>query len=212
MLDSISIMDYLQRQLELDVRFTRTAADRDHIEVHRADGSTIEWEFPTHVSRLPHDLCHLIVEDGLAIGFGFWGLVSRGVDVCVIDDHAELSLGGSPLRDRPGTDFSDLMHSEEAVAVLSPSGLKTELVGALVVVTLPGSEHLSPLTDDELDRVRALFPDASPERIRSVRDRLMALDRRWATMQLGESVTLPFPGGSVPEPRVAPPIEPDELG
>jgi hypothetical protein len=189
----VSISPGLGPVQPLDVRFTRAAPDRDRVEVTRADHSRLVWEFPTHVSRLPHDLGHLVVEEGLGIGLGFWGLVSRGMDVGLVDGHAELTLGGVPVRDHPEIDLDDLRHSEEAVAVLSPSGLRTEPVGALVVVTLEGrDEPARDLTDENVDRIIALFPDGSVERIRAVHDRLVSLDLRWAAVPPGGSITLPF--------------------
>ena len=185
MRDILVQMIDLTDSLALSVRFTRLRAECDLVEVRRADGSVLSWEFPTHVSRLPHDLCHLVVEEGLGIGFGFWGLVSRGVDVRIVDDYAELALEGSPLREYPAMDFSDLLHSEEAVAVLSPSGLKTEPVGALVVVTLTSGVSASVLTQSEIDRVAALFPGITPDLVQSVRGPLVALDREWATAAVG---------------------------
>lgn len=175
------------------VRFTRVSADRDLVEVRRADGSVVSWDFPTHVSRLPHDLCHLVVEDGLRIGLGFWGLVSRGVDVRVVDNHAELALDGSPLRELPGIDFSELLHAEEAVAVLSPSGLKTEPIGAMVVVTLTSGASPPILTQNDIDRIAALCPATTPGLVQSVRSRLVALDQEWAAMAIGSSIALTFP-------------------
>jgi len=145
-----------------------------------------------NVSRLPHDLCHLVVEQGLDIVYGFWGLVSRGVDVRLRDGHAELALERAPLRDHPNVDFSDLRRSEEAVAVLSPSGLRTDTSGPLVIVTIGTAADAGPLTDTDVERIQELFPSTSAEKLRSVRDQLVALEQRWQETDAGQSLTFTF--------------------
>src|ERR1700722_9190992 len=122
--------------MALTASFVRHRQRRDRIYVTRGDGTSISWDFPTYGDRLPHDLCHLVVEEGLGIERGFWGLVDQGVDVKPIDNQATLVRHGRPLVDEPGVDFSDLMKAEEAVALLGPTGMDTEQVGSLVIAHL----------------------------------------------------------------------------
>ena len=46
---------------------------------------------------------HLVVESGLGIVDGFWGLVDGGVDVSLVDNQACLVREGRPLVDQPGS-------------------------------------------------------------------------------------------------------------
>jgi hypothetical protein len=79
----------------LEVSFVRHRGSRDRVYVKRSDGTSIEWDFPSYGDGLPHDLCHLVVEDSLELSEGFWGLVDQHVDV--------VHRGG---RDRPGQSSS----------------------------------------------------------------------------------------------------------
>jgi hypothetical protein len=187
---------HLPQPSSLIARFTK-GTDTQRVEVHRDGGSELAWSFPAHVSRLPHDLAHLVVEDGLGISLGFWGLISRGVDVQVRDGHAELVLDGIAVREHPGVDFDDLRRSEEAVAVLTPFGLTTEPLGALMIVTLATPDGEPPdLSPDDFERIHAIVPLSTEQIIRSVRNRLVELDRHWATLLPGEHITVAFPSST----------------
>jgi hypothetical protein len=54
------------------------------------------FDFPSYGDGLPHDLCHLVVEDGLGLSEGFWGLVDQHVDVCVVNNQPTLMRDGKP--------------------------------------------------------------------------------------------------------------------
>lgn len=104
----------------LTASFVRHRERRDRIYVTRGDGTSISWDFPGYGDHLPHDLVHLVVETGLGIAGGFWGMVDRGMEVTLIDKQAALVHQGRPLVDRPEFDLSDLMRAEDAVARLGP--------------------------------------------------------------------------------------------
>jgi len=182
--------------MTLTASFVRHRDRRDRIYVARENGTSIFWDFPTYGDRLPHDLCHLVVEEGLGVESGFWGLVDQGVDVKLIDNQATLVRHGRPLVEEPGIDFSDLMKAEEAVALLSPTGMETEQVGSLVIAhldALPGPDRapghpLAPLGFD-------LAAGTSPTAIASTRHRLHELDRQWRDLLDGEAVVLTFRAG-----------------
>ncbi|MFJ9371629.1 hypothetical protein ACIRRA_45610 [Nocardia sp. NPDC101769] len=181
-------------------RFSRGPENSERIDVERRGHAPSSWSLPGHRSRLPHDLCHLIVEDALAISDGFWGLVCRGVEVRIVDDHAELLYEDSPLRDQPGIDFSELQRCEEAVAILGTFGLRTEQVGVLAVVTLAADAPVPPLRPEEIERIRTLFPGRSPELIDAVRSRLVTLHRQWMTLSDTDALTFDFPSETTAAP------------
>lgn len=81
----------------LQVTFVRRRGRRDHIYVESEDGTTTDWAFPSYGDGLPHDLCHLVVEDELGLTDGFWGLVDRGV---VGTRLAELAARWRAIEDR----------------------------------------------------------------------------------------------------------------
>jgi hypothetical protein len=104
--------------VSLTVTFVRHRERRDRIFVEREDGSQLGWSFPSYGDRLPHDLCHLVVEHALGITDGFWGLVERGADVALVDNEATLVRDGTPLVESD-VDFSGLLRAEDAVALMS---------------------------------------------------------------------------------------------
>jgi len=107
----------------LEVSFVRRRGNRDRVYVHRSDGTALDWSFPTYGDGLPHDLCHLVVEDELGLSEGFWGLIDQGVDVGLVDNHATLMRDGRPLVADRDVDFSGLTEAEAAVAAVgSASG------------------------------------------------------------------------------------------
>jgi hypothetical protein len=63
----------------LEASFVRRRGSRDRVYVTRSDGTTTGWDFPSYGDGLPHDLCHLVVEEALGLSEGFWGLVDRHV-------------------------------------------------------------------------------------------------------------------------------------
>ena len=118
-----------------------------------------------------------MVEDGLGIANGFWGMVDRGTEVRLVDNQATLIRDGRPLRDQPGVDFSDLIKAEGAVAVLGAVGTGTEKVGAVTVTRL----------------------DA--EATAAVSQRLHDLGRRWRALADGDGITLSFDAATTSEVR-----------
>jgi hypothetical protein len=115
----------------LTASFTRRRGEHDEVQFVRTDGTKTEWEFPSYGDALPHDFVHFIVEEGLGLTDGFWGLIDDGADVVMGNDQAVLARDGEPLRE-PVADFSGLTKAEEAVALLGPKPV-LETVGRLLV-------------------------------------------------------------------------------
>jgi hypothetical protein len=92
----------------LTATFVRHRGGRDHIYVQRANGTELHWQFPTYGDGLPHDLVHLVVESGLGMTGGFWGLIDDGAEITLVDNEATI-VGASD-------DWSGLRLAEAAVA------------------------------------------------------------------------------------------------
>ncbi len=181
----------------MQVSFVRRGGRRDRVHVTRDDGSSTAWDFPTYGDRLPHDLCHLVVEEGLGIVAGFWGLVDEGVEVRLVDNQATLVRHGEPLVAQPGVDFSDLVRAEEAVALLGPTGMHVDEVGALAVARLDPSSTDAP--DGAVLRSGTGFDlpaGVTEEQVTSVRRRLLDLAEQWRGLGDGDSITLLYTGRS----------------
>jgi hypothetical protein len=157
--------------MALEVALVRHRGRRDRIYVTRQDSTTVSWDFPSYGDHLPHDLVHLVVETGLGIVDGFWGLVDGGVDVTLVDNQTTLVRGGRPLVDEPGFDPSGLMRAEEAVANIGTTDVVSERPGGL-----------------------------SATAVAALRERLADLGRRWRDLDDGAAITLAYGDGGGESP------------
>jgi hypothetical protein len=167
----------------LEVAFVRRRGGRDRVYVTRSDGTSTGWDFPSYGDWLPHDLCHLVVEEELKLKDGFWGLVDRGVEVGLINNQARLIRDGTPLVEHPDVDLTGLMEAEAAVAAWSgPAATET-----------------------------ADLPVATPaEAVATIRCRLDTLGEQWRALDDGGAITLQVlswrrPDSHVTGTRIDPP-------
>jgi hypothetical protein len=179
----------------MQVSFVRHRGRRDHVYVMRTEGSSADWEFPSYGNDLPHDLCHLVVEDALGIAEGFWGLLDKGMDVTLIENQATLVRNGKPLAEDPSVDFSDLNRAEQAVALLGSVGMRTEEFGGLTMVQLDPAAT-NPASTKLLQSALGFDfpPNTSEETILWIRDRLADLRRKWQGLDDGSAIVLAYPG------------------
>lgn len=175
----------------LTASFTRCRGHTDGVRVTRGDGTTTGWDFPSYGDVLPHDLVHVIVEEGLGLTDGFWSLVDQGADVVMAGDQAVLCRDGVPLTEQPDADFTGLMRAEEAVALLGPQPHLAQAGEFLVARLDPEPVTASDLPDTARRLGFQLPPDATPDRIEAVRTRLRDLARRWRDTDDG-TITLTF--------------------
>jgi hypothetical protein len=172
----------------LTASFTRRRGERDQVQVLRTDGTKTEWEFPGYGDALPHDLVHFIVEKGLGLTDGFWGLIDDGADVVMVNDQAVLSRDGKPLRE-PAVDFSGLIKAEEAVALLGPKPV-LEAVGRLTVARLDPESFSPPASDETVSHLGFRMPDnATSDTVAAIQGRLRELTQHWRQLN-NESITL----------------------
>jgi len=152
----------------LEVAFVRRRGGRDRAYVTRADGTSTGCDFPSYGDWLPHDLCHLVVEEELRLKDGFWGLVDRGVEVGLVNNQATLIRDGKPLVEHPEGDLTGLMEAEAAVGALS--GPAAAEAGGLPAAT-------------------------PPEAVARIRCRFEALAAQWGALDDGAAITLRFSRG-----------------
>ncbi len=172
----------------LTVTFTRRPAQHDLVHVVRTDGTEADWEFPDYGDALPHDLLHFVVEQGLGLVDGFWGLIDDGVEVVISGDQAVLSRDGEPLCE-PAVDFSGLVKAEEAVALLGPKPA-LESVGALTIARLVPDSFSPPAPGDTVSRLGFRLPDGTTtETVNTIQNRLRELTQHWQQRQ-EQSITL----------------------
>lgn len=190
----------------LEVSFVRRRGQRDRVYVHRDDGTELDWSFPTYGDNLPHDLCHLVVEDGLGLTEGFWGLVDQGVVVGLVNNEATLLRDGIPLVDHPGVDFSGLVEAEGAVAVLGSPTVEVDRVadGEIALARVPADRaaRADGGASERAARVGVTLPaSATPEAVAMIGARLDELVEGWRALADGGAITLTFPSGSTTRRR-----------
>ena len=179
----------------LEVSFVRNRGSRDRVYVTRSDGTSTGWDFPSYGDGLPHDLCHLVVEDGLGLSVGFWGLVDRHADVSLVNNEPTLMRDGKPLVEQPGVDFVGLTQAEEAVAFLAAPTVEVDQVGEIGVVHLHSASVLGAPMDKIADQLDISLPaSATPAAIAAIDDRLRELELRWRSLDDGGSIVLIFSG------------------
>ena len=179
----------------LKVSFVRSPRRRDRVYVTRSDGTSTGWEFPSYGDGLPHDLCHLVVEDGLGLSEGFWGLVDQHVDVGLVDNKPTLMRDGKPLVEQPSVDFAGLTKAEEAVALFTAQGVEVDQMGEVGVVRFnAASVNVAPMVEIAEKLVFSLPESATPAAIAAIQERLRELGQRWSTLDDGGSIVLTFPG------------------
>jgi len=177
----------------LDVTFVRRRGSRDRVYVMRSDGTSIEWDFPSYGDGLPHDLCHLVVEDELALANGSWGLVDQGVGIGLINNEAVLMRDGTRLAAEVGVDLSDLVGAEHAVAVLAGTMVAGEHRRARSGTEPASQAHLTDETGRIADALGFELPtSATPEAIAEIGARLCDLADRWRCLDDGTAITLTF--------------------
>jgi hypothetical protein len=179
----------------LEVSFVRNRGSRDRVYVTRSDGTSTGWDFPSYGDGLPHDLCHLVVEDGLGLAEGFWGLVDQHVDVGLVNNEPTLMRDGKPLVEQPGVDFAGLTQAEEAVALLATPAVEGEQVGEIGAVHLASPTVGARPMDEIAEQLGFSLPDsATPAAIAAIHDRLRELGLRWRSLNDGGSIVITFSG------------------
>lgn len=80
----------------LTATFVRHRGENTYLSVLRSDGSELELKLATNGDALPRELVHLVVEDGLGMLDGFWGLIDRGADATFVNSEAAVASVDGP--------------------------------------------------------------------------------------------------------------------
>jgi hypothetical protein len=166
------------------MRILVTKGERsDWVEAHRADGSVARENVP-HKGPLAHDLVHYVVERELGFDRGFWGLVAAGNGPQQISEMAKAAGHASAKRaERPDAHFVQAIQVERIVesfeAELWSQGTDNDALRAMA--------HAG------CDQSLVLFPELGDEAIERARAHLTSLADQWASLSIGESLTLDWP-------------------
>jgi len=163
----------------LEVAFVRRRGHRDVVYVSRDDGTSTSWQFPAYGDGLPHDLCHLVVEQELGLTDGFWGLVDHGVDVGLVDNNATLIRNGKPLAEQGDVNFSGLREAEAAVAALAGPAIAAGGFGQPAVAGGFGQPAVA-------------VGDTGEPAVAAIGERLRRLAEQWRRLDDGAAIRLVF--------------------
>jgi len=115
------------------------------------------------------------------------------MEVRVIDNQATLIKNGHPIFEQSGFDASDLIRAEEAVALLAPIGMQVIGAGSLAVATRLESGSTEQRQNGAMPGLGFSLPaEAAADSAALIRERLIQLQREWASLPDGGSITLPF--------------------
>lgn len=157
----------------------------DWVEARRADGSVARENVP-HKGPLAHDLVHYVVETELDFDRGFWGLIAAGNEPQQIVEMAKAAGHASAKRAvLPDPDFIQAIQVERIV-----ESFEAELWSR-------GSDNdaLRAMARAGCDQSLVSFPKLGDEAIERARARVVSFAEQWASLSIGESLTLDWPEG-----------------
>jgi hypothetical protein len=175
----------------MDIEFRRTGERRYAIMVRRADRTMLEMSpAPGYDPLMPHDLLHYVVERELGLRSGIFGQIAQGGCAGTFHLTAPATTGRrEAARQRRHLNKRDArllregkrdgLASEGAVHVCQQAWEMRR--AAAVRNTVNGKPAGSEITDERLTRILA---------------RLDELSRQWASLQIGESITVDWPDGA----------------
>ena len=142
-------------QPELRIRFSRRTDGSVVLHCSRRDGTSTWQRQDARRSAffVGHDLRHFAVETTLGIRHGFFGLIADGWSIA--DTEGKGPRGSLPADALLTEQLVGLLDRERlgGAAPLAASEVKTQLARLPAAI---GGEILDALTDDQLDRIRAL--------------------------------------------------------
>jgi hypothetical protein len=153
------------------------------VHVARSDGSVVKWPWVKAGGQLPHDLVHYLVETGLGLTDGFWGLVADGVDFGFLTEQADRIARGAPLQGLAGRDLTGLIAAECVVAGISSAGF-VEADPALC---------LEWIGQNCARRDQAVPAGVTVERVDAVVRRIRETTAQWHRLPEGDSLTVAYP-------------------
>ena len=158
--------------MDLQVQFTKRTDGNVVLRCTRKDGSATWKRYDNQAPFFSrHDLSHFAAETGLGLTRGFFGLIAEGWDISDMDGKGPR---GRPDSSVPVENIVGLLTQEQA-GVAGPF-TATEFNAQLETMT--GQPLLRPLTDAELEAVRA---------------RMDSLFRQWVDTPSGSTLDLIYP-------------------
>lgn len=140
----------------------------DRVYVTRVDGPEESFRIWPSVAGLPHDLAHLVVETGMGLVLGFWGLVAAGGrPTAPVGDHDPTQLLQAEIVVNVLTGYGSQDHTTDA----DRTAAVTAACQAAAVIPPPGVDEAT------IARLRAALTEEATAWVSLPRG--TALCRRW---------------------------------
>lgn len=167
----------------MEITFTKTGARGYEVFARRDDGVVVRVGTPDRPEGLPHDLAHYLVERGLGIGRGFWGVVAAGA----VFEGMEVVSGRRPPHARERSKaIIKAEHRQLATAELYVSVFQS--------VAREGKERDWAGVNARLDEAWRPFrwprKAVTREGVLRVCEALREAEKEWRALPVGESITV----------------------
>ena len=185
----------------MEIEFRRTGERRYAVIIHRDDRSMLEMSPAAGYDPLmPHDMLHYVVERELGLRFGIFGQLAKGGSAGTFHIIAETNEGGRETArrrrrlEKRGARLlregqRDSSVSERAAHICYQEWQTRRAAKRQAVVSYGRSKA----GDTRADRVTAATGGIPEECLGRVCARLDKLSRKWAQLDIGESVTVAWP-------------------
>lgn len=170
------------RGFSMKAVFTKQPGGRYLVHAHRPDGSVVAMPTSDRTFRVPHDLAHYAVEHAFGLADGVFGVVMSGGlfdKMSMVSGrrrHDEAARSAAVLR---AANDSHTIAAAEVLAGVIHHAVET---GDSAGLAINAREQWGIVRQDD-------FPYSEAE-VRTARDLLAELDRRWQRLPVGESLDL----------------------
>ena len=154
------------------------------VSITERTGENVRFDFPAKTA-VPHDAVHYLVEDGLKLQRGFWGLVHSGTDPQEIALLAK--VGGHPSANRPGApsrDIVELIQAERLVECFEAS-IDSETINLDTLYSVYSAACTTSLVEPI---------DLDDEAVSAIHKAVVAFRDQWTSLEIEGTQTLIWPG------------------
>lgn len=192
-----------QKSAALEIQFCRTGERRYAVTIHRSGQPPLEMNpAPGYDSAMPHDLLHFIVESELGLRQGIFGQIADGGTAGTfraVQSPGEDRREAARSRRRETQRGSKLLRQGQEDSMQSERATVICLYEWLARSTDPSRRTLAAEMAGNAKHVRSQLPAAESQAlnesaIKRICARMDELSAQWATLAVGQGLTVHWPG------------------